>query len=104
MNLVCIVLGDNDFGNTFVPLLKSIHQVLLYNPDMTEKDLFKIIHLGIDFHYTAYQNKQDTTNIYEYLKKIKILFDDEASKFISTNDHDGGSWFLEISSGKVESF
>ena len=98
MNLVCLVLGDNDFGNTFVPLLKTIHKIIQEDPSVSREHIYKLVHLGIAFHYYAYQGSSiNNVGVLDYLSKIEILFDGEAAKFIESHDHDGGSWFLEVS-------
>lgn len=112
---IAIVLGDNDFQNTFVSLLENLVGVIEYHEgsrDVLQKeDIEKIIYEGIRFHYLAFQrldtlryNNPELDHTLDYLKKgIKIYFDDEAEKIISENDY-GGAWYLEVMTGKVHYF
>ena len=105
MNIVCVVLGDNDFGNTFIPLLKSLRTVFKDYESITREQVTRMVKMGINYHYCVFQNVGEADpETYDYLSKTKVLFDEEALEFISDNDHDGGSWFLEVNSGKIESF
>ena len=102
MQTIGIILGDNDFGNTFIPLLKAVKEALLWDEEVSESEIEEMIRKGIPFFYFAYQNRYG--DIGEYLNKVKVMFDDELTTFIQDNDHDGGSWFLDVISGAIESF
>jgi len=102
MNTIGIILGDNDFGNTFIPLLKAVKEALLLDDELSESEIEELIRKGIPFFYFAYQNKY--SEIGEYFDKVKVMFDDELAIFMQENDHDGGSWFLDVHSGAIESF
>ncbi len=116
MRTICIRLCDNDFGSTFRNLLETLYNVFIYSPPESPEIVEKIIREGLRFHYIAFQNQYDYSNradkdieehfkdIEKYLSDIKIYFDDEAEKFIQEHDHDGGSWYLEVQTGKVYSF
>ena len=111
MRTIAIVLCDNDFYNTFTNLLKSIYNVIVWhdNEDIDNKILIeKWIREGIRFYNMTYDHSfidEPSDITMEYLhKKVKVLFDEEAEKFIETHDHDGGSWYLELATGKVYSF
>ena len=111
MRTIAIILCDNDFGHTFTPLLKSVHASLKGKDNVSEEHVKSIIMEGIRYFYLAFQNdpnyKEDireTDRTFFYLKKIKILFDKEAEKFIQDNDHDSGSWYLEMQTGNVFPF
>lgn len=102
MKTIGIILCDNDFGNTFVPLLKAVREVLIYDPEINKAEVEEMIRKGIPFFYYAYQNRYDEVS--EYLDGIKVMFDEELSLFIQENDHDGGSWVMDLSSGQINSF
>ena len=109
---VAIVLGDNDFGNTFRNLLETVTNILIWSEDdMTPDVLEKLIRMGITYHYIAFQNQfkyrctaADIEHIDQYLSKAKILFDAEADAAYNTEDHDGGAWHLTVQTGQVNSF
>lgn len=115
MRTIAIVLGDNDFGNTFKPLLESIANAIEFRRNAERDELSpevieKLIYEGIRFHYMAYQIRynietfDDLNRITCYLSKIRILFDEEAEADILENDHDSGAWYLHIGSGDVFSY
>lgn len=116
MHVIAIVLCDNDFGNMFVPLLKSVYDIIKYRGESrcTEEYITEIIMEGIGYYYIAYQQyeiklnkarEEDYLSTVKYLKmKIKVLFDVEALDFISKNDHDSGSWYLTTVNGQVGYF
>lgn len=113
MRTIAIILCDNDFGNTFKPLLNTLYHVIRYRGEYTPSFIEKCIREGIRFHYLGFQHRdtENTNNELEIihtlkylLKGVRILFDDEAEKFIENNDHDGGSWYLEIQTGQTYSF
>jgi len=56
---VAIVLNDNDFGSTFMPLLETIKNALEYNPNLTRENVTRAINSGIEFHYLAFQLGND---------------------------------------------
>lgn len=109
---IVVVLGDNDFGNTFMPLLKSIGKTQLAG--FSREVISSLIMEGIKFHYMAYQYRYDfpasgytqqtVDKTVEYLSKIRILFDEEAEQDIGQKDHDGGAWYLEVTTGEVYSY
>jgi len=105
MRTIAIVLCDNDYYNTFTNLLDSIYKVIVWHEDKSI-DLILIekwIRAGINYYCLTYNNCSH--NDINYLQdKVKVLFDEEAEKFIETHDHDGGSWYLELATGKVYSF
>jgi len=108
MRTIAIVLGDNDFGNTFRPLLETLHRVILYRGlEYIDREwVADIIRAGVDFHYLAFQG--ETGRVQEvprgYFDRLKILFDEEAEAEIAGEDHDGGAWYLELQSGSIGTF
>jgi hypothetical protein len=110
MRTIAIVLCDNDFGNTFIPLLETIKRVIEHRgiDKVTPVDIDFIIRQNVMAHYFAFQfhfgvqEHRGTTE--SYLKRIKVLFDEDAEKHITENDHDRGSWYLELHSGRVFSY
>ena len=116
MRTIAIVLGDNDFGNTFRPLLESVQRVLAYRDDLTPENVETIIRQGALSHYVAYQFRfsmggygggdMEThfQSIRSYFKDLRVLFDEEAETDILTNDHDCGAWYLEIQSGVIAGY
>jgi hypothetical protein len=113
---IAIVLGDNDFGNTFRPLLEGLKPIFDYRDgNLTPKQCELIIIQSIMAYYVGYQYSfflQSYGNIGEdhlertakYLKDIKVLFNEDAEQDISTADHDGGAWYLELQSGTVSGY
>jgi len=114
---VAIVLGDNDFGQTFHNLLETILRVIVNDPIISEYSIEKIIKEGLRFHYIAFQNKYDPyygngvdsfkkhfDHIENYLSSIRIYFNDDAEREFENGDHDGGAWILCIQDGSITSF
>lgn len=113
MRTIAIVLGDNDFGNTFRPLLEGLKSVLSYREEgeLKPADVEQIIRHSIMAYYVGYQHRFDLsykddrlTHTEHYLSGIKVLFDEEAENDISAGDHNGGAWYLELQSGTVCSY
>jgi len=112
MRTIAIVLCDNDYYNTFTNLLKSIYNIIIWhdNEYINNKVLIeKWIREGIGFYNMTHDRSSIDAEQFDitikYLQnKVKVLFDEEAEKFIETHDHDGGSWYLEMATGKVYSF
>ena len=113
MRTIAVVLGDNDFGNTFKPLLETLYSAIKWNGGLTEEAVSAAIRAGIEFHYVAFQHGSHfgesgygtVEDTIEYLcKGIKVLFDREAEADICQCDHDGGAWYLELVSGKVAAY
>lgn len=104
MKTIAIVLGDNDFGNTFVPLLNSINKAIQYS-NLPQESVEKCIRAGIEYHYMAFQlggkSNDRIPQTIQYLSKIRILFDKDAEKDIENEDHDSGAWYLEVMTGEV---
>ena len=113
INAVSIVLEDNDFNQTFLALLSSIKDVLKYYPDLTFDNLSKIIVSGVEFHYLAFQLRNnhgksgygDSKQTVLYLvSNMKILYNQEAINDALTVSHDGGAWFLDVYQEQVMSY
>lgn len=111
MRTIAIVLGDNDFGNMFVPLLKSLKPLLVYRDNnISIEELDILIRAAMPYFYLAYQvcgdfsGRGELDKTMQYLSKIRVFTDDAAIDHISNNDHDHGSWFLDVNSGKVEAY
>ena len=109
---VAIILGDNDFGNTFKPLLESLYRIWEYSSGEFDKEqLRQAILAGTEFHYRAFQlipyrpKQYDPEKIERTVKYLKtnllVLYDEEAEFDIQTKDYDGGAWYLELRTGKV---
>jgi len=105
---IAIVLGDNDFGNTFRPLLEGLKSILS-DRELTQSNVEIIIRNSTVAYYVGYQHRFDMhesseahlEHIKNYLSGIKVLFDEAAEKDIAIADHDGGAWYLEVQSGTV---
>ena len=119
MRSIAILLCDNDFGNTFRPLLDTICRAVTEHnacdgPDFTPAQVTSLIKMALPFHYGAFQNRyslyrqddfaQDVAQAVKYLSRIRVLFDDEADNAFQALDHDGGSWHLHLPSGQINSF
>lgn len=115
METIAAILGDNDFENTFRPLLESVGRALREHPGLSPAQVTSLIHMGIKFHYAAFQNhlchaqvpssfRKEYASTKLYLSKLKVLFDEEADAAYATKDHNGGSWHLNISTGQISSF
>jgi hypothetical protein len=109
MRTIAIVLGDNDFGNTFYPLLETLKRVLKYR-ELTEHEIKLVLQKNLIGHYLAFQHnfdmlqECDEKKMYEYLSKAKVLFDAEAEQDILNKDHDFGAWYLEVQSGVISGY
>ena len=120
---IAIVLGDNDFGNTFRPLLEGLKAVLAYHEDrngfsLEPEQIEMVIRQNIMAYYVGYQYRFDPTcygdgsktheqhlaHTADWLKDIKVLFNEAAEQDIATADHDGGAWYLELQSGTVSGY
>jgi|SRR5579859_2483897 len=101
---IAIVLGDNDFINTFRPLMETVKRVIEYNGDLTKEEAKKVIQDGIGFHYQAFQNLKrgdPSPGTLGYLYcQTRILFDSEACADVM-KDRDGGAVFLDVQTGEI---
>lgn len=107
MRTIAIALCDNDFSNTFRPLLESIYNVLIWRGDeATEEKIREYIYHAVRYHYIAFQSRDDDVeDVVCYLQgKMRIYFDKEAEDYMIGKDHDGGSWYLEVRTGRFYSF
>jgi len=113
---VAIILGDNDFGFVYYNLLESVKNLIKWfdgtDPecDMQTKIVEFINQSSLAFYF-AYNNWltletfiEKRTFMSEYLSEAKILFNEEAEEDILNNYHDYGAWYLEVQSGKIESY
>lgn len=103
---IAIVLGDNDYGNTFRPLLQSVMRAVAYHGELTAEQAAWMIRNGIEWHYRAFQNLgrgDPVSGVLGYLGTIRILFDDAACADTML-DHDGGAWFLHVETGEIYSY
>lgn len=115
INHVAIIIGDNDFGETFIPLLKTI-QILIENaPNVSEDQISRIIEMGVEFNYVAYQllNHYNTdpehqfamNSTVNYLKNhMRILYNEDAIEACCQADHGGGAWYLDVVQNQINSF
>lgn len=109
MRTIAVILGDNDFGNTFRPLLESLYRAIQFHNRLTESDVRACWEAAIEFHYTIFQcagrpaqeTRQDKLG---YLAGATILFDAEAEADILTKDRNHGAWYLEVASGVIRSY
>lgn len=109
---IAVVLGDNDYGNTFKPLLESLHRGIVWNDGLSREAIETAIKAGVEFHYLAFQFGRHSGKVkygtiestMSHLNDIRILFDEEAEADISQKDHDGGAWYLELATGQVYSY
>ena len=120
MRTIAIVLCDNDFLNTFPPLLRTVYEAIKEwetgeGEELSEENVKELIMSGVEFFYRGFQlgsrknHDLDIPDTVAYLrgtrdkrdKGIRILFDSEAEKHIAESDHDGGSWYLELLTGRV---
>jgi hypothetical protein len=113
---IAIVLGDNDFGNTFRPLLQGLKPIFEYRGEfeLTPAQLEVVIRRSVMTYYVGYQyrfddgcygdGKNHLYNIEKYFEGIKVLFNEAAENDIATADHDGGAWYLELQSGTVAGY
>lgn len=116
MRTIVVIVSDNDFSNTFIPLLKTVKSVCEWRDEdddtINEEFIVKIIKEGIKFHVTAFQSDkgdspadiEDTTAY--LLKHLRVLFDEEAEKDIIDPEvmRDGGAWYLDLRTGVVNSY
>lgn len=106
---IAVVLGDNDFGATFQPLLESIARAIVWNVEPSREVLEKAIRAGVEFHYLAFQHGRhfgepgygSVEDTVSYLRTMSVLFDEEAESDIARHDHDRGAGYLETATGQV---
>lgn len=86
---LAIKFGDNDFYNTFIPLLNTMRDSILRGC-FTKKQIVDIINNCSYGFYLAFQNKFRYTNkgTKEYLQitEKNILLNEEVDKLFTTND------------------
>ena len=115
MRSIAIVLGDNDFGHTFEPLLTSLALALANYPEFTQEQVTTLIREGVRYHYLAFQhvfqsiNRQtledDLADTTDYLTTgLRVLFDEQADDAYQHEDHDSGAWHLHVASGQINRF
>ena len=98
---IAVILCDHDFYMTYTPLMETLQRAVKWNPDQDDEHIKKYILSLIEGHYWAFQfdehSKKDIEPTIKYLKdRTRIMFDEEAEKFIENNDHDGASNYLEV--------
>jgi hypothetical protein len=116
MRTIAVVLGDNDFGNTFLPLLESIKALITHRGEeyITPEFICDSIRAGIAYHYRAFQvgasrqgyfkTEEEFAATVKYLNEITIYFDAAAETDILNKDHDGGAWYLDLQTGRIDSY
>lgn len=123
MRTIALILGNNDYANVLVAMLESINEAIIWrtsedpHPDLVgfriDPDyVSNLLTESIRFHLAAYSFDPQYPQgpFLDYLadaelyfrRKMKILFDDEAEFFISTNDHDYGSYYLTLLTGEIK--
>lgn len=110
IHAISIVLGDNDYSNTFRPLLQTVLRAVEYHGELTKEQAAWMIREGIAFHYRAFQNLSRreevqgvTEYVTEYLQSVRILFDEEACAD-TLIDRDDGAWFLDVQTGQITTY
>lgn len=81
MKPILIKFGDNDFYNTFVPLLRAIKEVGFTG---TKADLIELINNALFGFYCVYQSKGMTPkSLTDYLRVNAgdVFYGDEVSEF-----------------------
>ncbi len=110
---IALLLCNHAFEATLRNLLETVRRALIYRKGEsfpTADEMETIIRDLLVGHYAAFQRRQSNTQEdagreIEYLKShVRIQFDEEAQKSISTLDHDNGSYYLDIQSGTIGSF
>lgn len=114
MRTIAIHLGDNDFHNTFKPLLASLYQAIVWNNGLSREAIEAAVLAGIEFHYVAFQHGshfgakgyRPLDETMHYLKTgLRILFDEEAEADIChPGGRNGGAWYLELATGQVYAY
>ncbi len=106
---VAVVLGDNDFGNTFRPLLETVRRAMTDRPRLLPEDVAQLVRRGSVFHYLAFQAdlpipEAEVERIGRHLSNARILFDEEAEADFQAKDHNHGAWLLDVGSGQINSY
>lgn len=106
INSIAIAFADNDFENTFRPLLEFVYRTIDYNPRLLddEKRVVNMIFEQIPFFYKYYQNgdgKSYTASTIYHLSQASICFNEDADKLCSSSRT---FWYLDMTTGKVSSF
>jgi len=121
MRTIAVVLCDNDFLHTFPPLLKSVGEAIKAwegcreSERPNEAEVEALIRSGLEYFYRGFQlggrgrglgggGYGEVLGTVKYLQSIKVLFDEAAEQHIQSHDDDGGSWYLEVTTGNVYSY
>ena len=92
---VGIAFGDNDFHNTFIPLLKVLQLALYADPTMTRERITRCINALAPGCYTAFQYagaKEADAHKIAYLRvpESKVLINDEVDAYLRRPDAEMG--------------
>ncbi len=113
MRTIALVFGDNDFGNTFRPLLHTLFQAFEWNGRLSREVVEAAVRAGIEFHYLAFQHAdhygqpgyRPVAETVAYLQSVQVLFDEEAEADIcKPNGHNAAAWYLELATGQVRAY
>jgi hypothetical protein len=106
-----IIVGDNDYSMTFLPLLETITRYITWKgkeETITKDEVENLIRDGIEYHYKTFQktsNSCDSQYTIEYLLNvIRIIFNNAANEDFLTVDHDYGAYYISFSDFSVKSY
>jgi len=108
MKKLAIRFGDNDFGNCFRGLLKTLSNAYKYNNRaiITDKQKLCLIINELSYgHYLLFQNQfeyneeaagilNQHTKDYLQITPEKLMINEEVDKFLSENDWDNSETFI----------
>lgn len=97
---IAINFGDNDFGNCFLGVLRTLNNAYNYTGYLpTDKDkLVKIINDLSPICYVLFQNDilSDKTKNYIQIKNTDLLIDDEVDEYAKlTHAHNSDTFVLD---------
>jgi len=114
---IAVVWGDNDFHNTFVPLLETLRRAVRYRSEALTPDAIKgLLRDGLWFHYLAFQGEAfrpqainrykipppgDPTRLAQTMKYLSrdflsVKFNEEADLAVGTEDHNHSAWYVRF--------
>ena len=106
-----IVVGDNDYYMTFLPLLETVTRYIAWKgieDSITKDEVENLVRGGIEYHYRTFQKASiccDSQQTTEYLlNAIRIIFNKAADEDFLTVDHDYGAYYINFSDCLAKSY
>jgi hypothetical protein len=96
---IAIKFGDNDFINTFHPLMETLYRAYEHSGELpqTKTELLRVINLLVMGHYLLFQNAYYMEADKEYLTvtEDQLLLNEEVDEYLKVwKDGDNSSTFI----------